>query len=509
MSATNQPHSITFIVEDLPKSTSFYLTALRPLGYRFVSEFNNRTLATRSKAIGLGPENTSRVDLYLSQSKRRNQRSTSDKIAHVVFIAASRSVVQDFYIAALDVGGTRVLRPHVSDRINGTYLASVSDMDGNVVEVLHYGLEPSRSSSSSVTKSRNHVANSTAFSDTTELPINPSAPRVSTRGYSDAYGSVQPFACGQRSQNKHRSHARSTASQKGFATSFAGTDKGVNAIVGTLMGATAGAVLAYTTLCSQKDSRSKENKLNTDIKSKRHLKEEATAHVEKSSADQIVKGKVKARRRNGVVDRDSGYCSIDLPTTTQSLERLKGRHKTFQYTESENHSRKLIEGPRKSSNRNASSSRKASITSSKKSTSRYNFMKDELPQPRKGPPSIPLGILRMPLPLRTRYCIEPSRSGRGAQNRATIPRQPSESPRKPFASSSYRRHTGPLHASNGSIWPSSSTETYRNARQSGVTEAALEELSYYHKSELMAEEQETIFPDDSISCISARPSASS
>ncbi|KIV91794.1 hypothetical protein PV10_06297 [Exophiala mesophila] len=120
------PASITLTVSHLPTSTSFFLSALQPLGYSF--------RARQDQTIGFGPERhpTAPADFWITQEIP----GVPAGAAHVAFPASSRSNVQDFFLAALKAGGKIHGEPAQRDAL-GYYSAAVIDFDGNSIEAVY------------------------------------------------------------------------------------------------------------------------------------------------------------------------------------------------------------------------------------------------------------------------------------------------------------------------------------------------------------------------------------
>ncbi|KAL9000894.1 MAG: hypothetical protein Q9169_000649 [Polycauliona sp. 2 TL-2023] len=115
---------IGLTVSHLPTSTSFFLAALAPLGYRYCGH--------SGKQIGLGIDE---AELFLSQETE----STKATSAHVAFLVPFRNLVDDFFFAALKAGGRIHGEPIERDPATGYYSAAVLDFDNNSIEVMHRG----------------------------------------------------------------------------------------------------------------------------------------------------------------------------------------------------------------------------------------------------------------------------------------------------------------------------------------------------------------------------------
>jgi len=115
-------------VNDIEKSTVFYLSALAPLGYVQTNAF------PEWKVVGMGVEGKS--DLWLVGDG-------GDKPGHVAFVAHDREQVQAFFDAARAAGGTDNGAPGYRKEYSpGYYAAFVRDPDGHNVEVVFHDPDP-------------------------------------------------------------------------------------------------------------------------------------------------------------------------------------------------------------------------------------------------------------------------------------------------------------------------------------------------------------------------------
>ncbi|KAL8668219.1 MAG: hypothetical protein Q9202_000197 [Teloschistes flavicans] len=109
-------------VSHLPTSCSFFLAALTPLGYRFAGQEGNQ--------IGFGVDG---AEFFISQETE----SVKAGAAHVAFSAPCRNAVDGFFVAALKAGGRIHGEPAERDTATGYYSAAVLDFDNNSIEVMH------------------------------------------------------------------------------------------------------------------------------------------------------------------------------------------------------------------------------------------------------------------------------------------------------------------------------------------------------------------------------------
>ena len=245
---------IGLTVSHLPTSCSFFLATLQPLGYRFIGQWGNQ--------IGLG---VNEADFFLTQETPGIKAGA----AHVAFSASSRAVVREFYACALRAGGRSHGSPAARLEGDECFNAAVLDFDGNSVEVVfHEGASADDAASytglSKALAWRNDVS---AY-----LGDNKSTVSVSTLA-STAKKALVP-AASSISRSKATSVANSTTSKTTFKTrseapmiqrSFTAPvlspqrsdDKmeiSRKTLVGTILGAAAGAAVAYAMCKSEEDS---------------------------------------------------------------------------------------------------------------------------------------------------------------------------------------------------------------------------------------------------------------
>lgn len=108
-------------VSDYKKSKTFYIKALRALGYT-----NNMVF---EEAAGFN--DGSNTDFWIA-------KQNSITPIHVAFQAASKQQVQAFYEDALTAGGRDNGAPGYRDYSPGYYAAFVYDPDGNNIEAVWY-----------------------------------------------------------------------------------------------------------------------------------------------------------------------------------------------------------------------------------------------------------------------------------------------------------------------------------------------------------------------------------
>lgn len=106
-------------VSDFARSKGFFERTLAPLGYKFLMEYPG--------AAGFGSE---RPDFWIGQSGKLAS-------THIAFTAADRTIVDNFYSAAMAAGGRDNGKPGIRREYHPTYYgAFVLGPDGNNIEAV-------------------------------------------------------------------------------------------------------------------------------------------------------------------------------------------------------------------------------------------------------------------------------------------------------------------------------------------------------------------------------------
>lgn len=114
-------------VSDLKKSQHFYDHALEPLGYTRLME----TPQEFGGRLVFGWEDSSKSDFWISQGQRNEPR------LHIAFRADNHKQVDEFYRAALAVGGKDNGKPGLRLEYHENYYgAYVLDPDGHNIEAV-------------------------------------------------------------------------------------------------------------------------------------------------------------------------------------------------------------------------------------------------------------------------------------------------------------------------------------------------------------------------------------
>ncbi|KAJ5726417.1 uncharacterized protein N7483_007774 [Penicillium malachiteum] len=116
---------LTLTVSHLPTSTSFFLSCLQPLGYQFIGRHDDY--------IGFGQKQGEPADFWVTERKPGGSASA----VHVAFPAPTRDAVHTFFISALKAGGTMQSEPKCRDSQLGLFSAAVVDFDGNSIEAVY------------------------------------------------------------------------------------------------------------------------------------------------------------------------------------------------------------------------------------------------------------------------------------------------------------------------------------------------------------------------------------
>ncbi|KAF2857805.1 hypothetical protein K470DRAFT_266552 [Piedraia hortae CBS 480.64] len=188
------------VVSHIPTATSFYLAALQPLGYHYIGQ--------SGQAVGLGVD---KADFFLHQDPKSHAVSPT----HVAFDARDCASVRKCYTAALNAGAYPSQAPGRRNGDFSVFAAAVEDPDGNVIEFV---CKPSTPSDTMM--------------ESQALYERPSAS-------SRTLGSVESVP----------STSASTSAPPNNSSGFPG-----QAVLGTILGAAAGATLAWAVTKAEHDN---------------------------------------------------------------------------------------------------------------------------------------------------------------------------------------------------------------------------------------------------------------
>lgn len=176
--------------------------------------------------------------------------------AHVAFPAPSKEAVSNFFISALKAGGTLHGEPKLRDSMSGYYSAAVIDFDGNSIEAV-YRPEPSTSNRSQASgPSLKMVKNGSVASRSRSVKAESVAPPRSEAMAKTPSKSAAPAPAPMENAAPAPSMAPPMQPIYQVQTKPDDGSKMAKAIVGTLLGATAGAAIAYAMV--KGDSQSSE-----------------------------------------------------------------------------------------------------------------------------------------------------------------------------------------------------------------------------------------------------------
>ncbi|WP_084199853.1 VOC family protein [Noviherbaspirillum autotrophicum] len=119
------------VVSDFDKSKQFYLAALAPIGFSLLAEFP-ASVTGHTDVAGFGEP--PKPEFWISRG------TPNHPPVHVAFRVSSRSLVDAFYRAAIDAGGTDNGPPGIRAHYHPNYYgAFVLDPDGHNIEAVCHG----------------------------------------------------------------------------------------------------------------------------------------------------------------------------------------------------------------------------------------------------------------------------------------------------------------------------------------------------------------------------------
>ncbi|KAI4668479.1 uncharacterized protein J4E88_001383 [Alternaria novae-zelandiae] len=235
---------IGLTVSHLPTSTSFFLSALQPLGYRYIGQYGNQ--------IGLGINDS---DFFLCQETPGVKAGA----AHIAFTAPSTTAVRNFYTAALTAGGRPNGAPGARCAEDGHFNAAVIDFDGNSIEVVYRNGPDMRHDGTIITHSRVITWQRTVSQSFRESPSIFSAHTCASRTGAIPVAPTAESAAPKAPSPVPRSASAPTVAPVPEATTKSDAGSGAAThILGTLLGAAAGAAVTYAFMRSERDSAKKE-----------------------------------------------------------------------------------------------------------------------------------------------------------------------------------------------------------------------------------------------------------
>lgn len=401
------PSSITLTVSHLPRSTSFFLSALQPLDYVYRGRTDN--------TIGFGSalNLSAPPDFWITQEVP----GVPAGAAHVAFPASSHKRVERFFTAALKAGGKIHGEPAMRDR-SGYYSAAVIDFDGNSIEAV---FRPTFSDDKENASAKSTISR-TAPSDSDRSFRDRARERAISGDILDnIFAEVRSAADLARKAMKHV-RPTPTTSRSEPLISTTNSSGNTQAVVSTLLGVAAGAALTYAFSASD----SKDDHADLYRRSDRSVAgaDDVASYQQNSS---VARG--RGSRRTSVPMND--YVTVEEIEYRSSHPSRSRRHSTsgipvasshdnrsaFSSHASSNRSRfqpiRMIEGPPSSpSHRSASQSqnsgsqtstikphRQSSISGSERTSKGKSYPPSAFPGGYPTPPSSVSTARRQPLPL--------------------------------------------------------------------------------------------------------------
>ncbi|KAF3049252.1 hypothetical protein E8E11_009337 [Didymella keratinophila] len=254
---------IGLTVSHLPTSSSFFLSALQPLGYRYIGQQGHQ--------VGFGIRE---ADFFLCQETPGIKAGA----AHIAFTATSRTAVRDFYSAALNAGGRPNGSPACRTGDDSHFNAAVLDFDGNSIEVVYSGAPDYRDDGTVISHSRvitweRTVSQSmrddaSIFSSRTAKSVAKAPTEVSK---APSVASKAPSVVSQ-APSVARSVSEPVAVPQAAPPASSKSGDAATTLVGTLLGAAAGAAVAYAFVRSERDSAKKEADFSAFMEAKNTVK---------------------------------------------------------------------------------------------------------------------------------------------------------------------------------------------------------------------------------------------
>jgi catechol 2,3-dioxygenase-like lactoylglutathione lyase family enzyme len=116
------------VVRNFDRSKQFYSAALAPIGFSLLAEFP-ASVTGHTDVAGFGEP--PKPEFWISRGNPNNPT------VHVAFRVSSRSLVDAFYRAAIDAGGTDNGQPGIRAHYHPNYYgAFVLDPDGHNIEAV-------------------------------------------------------------------------------------------------------------------------------------------------------------------------------------------------------------------------------------------------------------------------------------------------------------------------------------------------------------------------------------
>ncbi|OBW69351.1 MAG: Uncharacterized protein AUREO_006060 [Aureobasidium pullulans] len=302
-------------VSHVPSACSFFLSALQPLGYRYVGN--------QGDSVGFGTDD---ADFFLSPEVPGVNRSN----AHVAFSATSKSAVRDFYAAALTAGG----QPNGSPAFRGCndciFNAAVLDLDGNSIEVIYHQIEDDDayttvSGGSRVLTWRRGIVNVLGDEDrSTFISTSPNPAPSTAQSTPQSKG---PSVVRTASAPAVTTSSQTSSSDNGFQI----TGK---AIIGTILGAAAGAAVAYAMVRSEQDGAQQEAEFAEAISRKAASSRASSKAPSKATPSQAQTSKAKTVYNSATMSKAAPASRISETKESTEIRPRTRAHRNYSTTES-------------------------------------------------------------------------------------------------------------------------------------------------------------------------------
>ncbi|TIA20385.1 hypothetical protein D6C80_02379 [Aureobasidium pullulans] len=286
-----------------------------PLGYRYVGN--------QGDSVGFGTDD---ADFFLSPEVPGVNRSN----AHVAFSATSKSAVRDFYAAALTAGG----QPNGSPAFRGCndciFNAAVLDLDGNSIEVIYHQIEDDDayttvSGGSRVLTWRRGIVNVLGDEDRSTFistSLNPAPSTAQSTPQSKA-----PSVVRTASAPAVTTSTQTSSSDNGFQI----TGK---AIIGTILGAAAGAAVAYAMVRSEQDGAQQEAEFAEAISRKVASSRASSKAPSKATPSQAQTSKAKTVYNSATMSKAAPASRISEIKESTDIRPRTRAHRNYSTTES-------------------------------------------------------------------------------------------------------------------------------------------------------------------------------
>ncbi|KAF2148852.1 hypothetical protein K461DRAFT_53663 [Myriangium duriaei CBS 260.36] len=264
-------------VENIGPLSSFYASALQPLGYRYIGE--------REGQLGFG---VNEADFFISPILPSTTRPAP---IHVAFQAADTSEVRSFYACAVNAGGRPAGPPSWRGQVDQIFNAAVHDLEGNTVEVVYHpkAQAPAQAAPQAASQYQpdyrhtqvNHVTSPTRYAESPLHYTSPPSHHTPSAARSQTAKSQSTKSRSAKSQSSQSRASSDTSSEETAVTQHDSTSTQSSKpheekvpskkLVGTLIGAAASAAALCAMFGMERDSSRKERAFSDDMTShKRH-----------------------------------------------------------------------------------------------------------------------------------------------------------------------------------------------------------------------------------------------